>query len=52
MKMGFVRGKFVSIASATSLVASVQMSTSSCWRSSLVIRPRSYCFWTFSACAS
>lgn len=52
MKMGFVFGKFAFIASATSLVALVQIAMSSCVRSSLVIRPRSYCFWTFSSCAS
>lgn len=52
MKIGFVFGKLAFIASETSLVALVQMLISSCVRSSLVIRPRSYCFWTFSSCAS
>ena len=42
MKTGFVVGKFSSIASATSLVAWVQISMSSWRRSSSVIRPRSY----------
>jgi len=45
-------GKFSRIASSTSLVAKVQMSISSLRRSSSVIRPRSYCCWTFAACAS
>jgi hypothetical protein len=52
MKIGLVFGKLSFIASATSLVALVQIAMSSCVRSSLVIRPRSYCFWTFSSCAS
>ena len=50
MKIGLVRSKFASIALATSLEACVQISMSSWRRSSSVIRPRSYCFWTFAAC--
>ena len=42
MKTGLVFGKSSSIASATSLVAWVQISMSSWRRSSSVIRPRSY----------
>ena len=52
MKIGFVFEKFACIASATSLVALVQMEMSSWLRSSLVTRPRSYCFWILSAWAS
>ncbi len=52
MKMGLVFGKFSFMVSATSLVALVQIAMSSCVRSSLVIRPRSYCFWIFSSWAS
>ena len=52
MKIGLVREKLSCMASATSFVAFVQMEISSWFRSSLVTRPRSYCFWILSAWAS
>jgi hypothetical protein len=52
MKTGLVFGKASCIASATSLVASVQMLISSWRRSSSVITPREYCFSIFSASPS
>ena len=52
MKIGLARSKFSSMAFATSLEACVQISMSSWRRSSSVIRPWSYCFWTLAACAS
>ena len=52
IQTGFVEGKFSSIASATSLVARVQISMSSWRRSSSVIRPFSYWPCTLSARAS
>ena len=52
MKIGFSSSRFASIASATSSVASVQMSTIVSCRSSSVIRPRSYCCSTFATCSS
>ena len=45
MKIGFRRSKFFSIASATSSVAAVHLSTTASWRSSWVIRPMSYWSW-------
>lgn len=49
MAIGLVFGKLSFIASATSLVALVQIAMSSWVRSSFVIRPRSYCFWTLTS---
>ena len=48
MKIGFSSSRFSCIASATSSVASVQMLTIVSWRSSSVMRPRSYWRWTSS----
>ena len=45
MRIGLRRSKFFSIASATSSVAAVHLSTTASWRSSCVIRPMSYWSW-------
>ena len=52
MWTGLVGGKLSCIARATSSVARVQISMSSWRRSKSVIRPRAYCFSTFSAFSS
>ena len=52
MKMGFSWSRFSSIASATSSVASVHLSTTASWRSSWVIRPMSYWSWISATSAS
>ena len=49
IQTGLVRGKLASISRATSLVALVQISISSCRRSSSVMTPRWYCFSILSA---
>ncbi len=43
MKIGFSSRRFFSIAAATASVASVQIVVMISWRSSSVMRPRSYC---------